>query len=136
MSDVLQIYLTASNIKASKYRKRQLQCARAAYDFIIKMGFIGFKAAAEVVQRGSITDLGFTRADLVNAQDIYGAPAAYQLGQGTQKSGDVRAVRILQCQTDEVCIPFKIGDTAKEVQLELWCGRLECRKWLRRRDMI
>lgn len=86
MSDVLKVYVTASNIKASKYSKRQLQCARAAYDFIIKMGFISYKAAAEVVQRGSITDLGFTRADLVNAQDIYGTPAAYQLGQGTQKS--------------------------------------------------
>ena len=49
------------------------------------MGFISYKAAAEVLQRGSITDLGFTRADLVNAQDIYGTPAAYQLGQGTQK---------------------------------------------------
>ena len=49
------------------------------------MGFISYKAAAEVIQRGSITDLGFTRADLVNAQDIYGTPAAYQLGHGTQK---------------------------------------------------
>ena len=66
------------------------------------MGFISYKAAAEVVQRGSITDLGIARADLINAQDIYCAPAAYQLGQGTQKSGDGRAVRILQCQTDEV----------------------------------
>ena len=33
-----------------------------------------------------MTELGFTRADLVNAQDIYGTPAAYQLGQSTQKS--------------------------------------------------
>ena len=86
MSDILAVYMTASNIKASKYSKRQLQSARAAYDFIIKMGFISYKAAAEVVQRGSITHLGFTRADLVNAQDIYGTPAAYQLGQGTHKT--------------------------------------------------
>jgi Reverse transcriptase (RNA-dependent DNA polymerase) len=86
MSDILNIYMTASNIKASRYSKRQLQQARAAYDFIIKMGFISYKAAAEVVQRGSVTNLGFTRADLVNAQDIYGTPAAYQLGQGTQKT--------------------------------------------------
>ena len=50
------------------------------------MGFISYKAAAEVVQRGSMKDLGFTRADLVHAQDIYGSPAAYQLGQGTQKA--------------------------------------------------
>jgi hypothetical protein len=40
------------------------------------MGIISYKAAAEVVQRGSISDLGFTRADHVNT------PAAYQLGQG------------------------------------------------------
>jgi hypothetical protein len=46
------------------------------------MGFISYKATAEVVQRGSISDLGLTRADLVNAQDIYGTPAAYQVGQG------------------------------------------------------
>jgi hypothetical protein len=44
------------------------------------------KAAAEVVQRGSINGLGFTRADLVAAQDIYGLPAAYQQGHGTQRS--------------------------------------------------
>ena len=73
-------------MKASKYTKRQLQSARAAYDYIIKMGFISHKAAAEVVQRGSITNLGFTRAYLVKAQDIYGTPAAYQLGQGTNKT--------------------------------------------------
>jgi hypothetical protein len=50
------------------------------------MGFISFKAVAEVVQRGSISNLGFTRADLVNAQDIYGSFAAYQLGHGTNKA--------------------------------------------------
>ena len=51
MSDILDVYMTASNIKASNYSKRQLHSARAAYDFIIKMGFINYKAAAEVVQR-------------------------------------------------------------------------------------
>ena len=50
------------------------------------MGFISFKAAAEVVQRGNINNLAFKRADLVNAQDIYGPPAAHQLGQGTQRA--------------------------------------------------
>lgn len=78
--------MTNTSIKAAIYTKRQLLSARAAYEFIIRMGFISYKAAAEVVQRGSISDLGFTRADLVNAQDIYGTPAAYQLGQGVTKT--------------------------------------------------
>ena len=82
LDTILQVYTTATDLKAAKYTKRQLTTARLAYDFIIRMGFISYKAAAEVVQRGSISDLGFTRADLVNAQDIYGTPAAYQLGQG------------------------------------------------------
>ena len=38
------------------------------------------------MQRGSINNLGFTRADLVNAQDIFGSPAPYQLGHGTNKA--------------------------------------------------
>jgi hypothetical protein len=54
------------------------------------MGFISYKAAAEVIQRGSISNLGFTRADLVNSQDIYGSPAAYQLGHGTNKAASPR----------------------------------------------
>jgi hypothetical protein len=78
--------MTATSLKALKYSKRQLLSARLAYDFIVRMGFISYKSAAEVAQQGSIANLGFTRADLVNAQDIYGTPAAYQLGQGTQKS--------------------------------------------------
>lgn len=80
ISDDLKVYMTATNTKAAKYSKRQLQSTRVAYELIIKMCFIIYKAAAEVVQRGSIINLGFTRADLVNAQDIYGTPAAYQLG--------------------------------------------------------
>jgi hypothetical protein len=43
-------------------------------------------SATKPLQRGSITQLDFTRADLVNAQDIYGSPAAYQLGHGTHKA--------------------------------------------------
>jgi hypothetical protein len=64
--------------------------ARKAYDFIGRMGFISYKAAAEVVQRGSISNVGFTRGDLVNAQDIYRSPAAYQLGHGTNKAASPR----------------------------------------------
>lgn len=59
------------------------------------MGFISNKAAAEVVQRGSIKDLGFTRADLVATQDIYGTPVAHQLGQGTQKTNPTRTDDII-----------------------------------------
>jgi hypothetical protein len=47
---------------------------------------ISYKAAAEVVRRGSISNLGFTRADLMNFQDIYGSPAAYQIGHGANKT--------------------------------------------------
>ena len=86
LDDLLNVYMTTISRNAARYGKRQLQNARKAYDFIVRMGFISYKSAAEVVQRGSMTELGFTRADLVNAQDIYGTPAAYQLGQGTQKS--------------------------------------------------
>ena len=50
------------------------------------MGYISYKAAAEIVQRGSMKELGIVGSDLVNAQDIYGTPAAYQLGQGTQRA--------------------------------------------------
>jgi hypothetical protein len=83
---VLKVFTATVNLKSAKYSKRQLQAARKAYDFISRMGFISYKSAAEVVQRGSMTELGFTRADLVNAQDIYVTHAAYQLGHGTQKS--------------------------------------------------
>jgi Zinc knuckle len=86
LTTVLKVFTTTVNLKSAKYSKRQLQAARKAYDFISRMGFISYKSAAEVVQRGSITGLGFTRADIVNAQDIYGTHAAYQLGHGTQKS--------------------------------------------------
>lgn len=85
LTEVRHLFLTTVKHRAAKYSKRQLIAARKAYDFIIRMGFISYKAAAEVVQRGSITELGFTRADLVNAQDIYGSPAAYQLGHSTQR---------------------------------------------------
>ena len=81
-----EVFHMSVSQNALRYSKRQLLAARKAYDFIIRMGFISYKAAAEVVQRGSMKDLGFTRADLVHAQDIYGSPAAYQLGQGTQKA--------------------------------------------------
>ena len=86
LNTVRKVFLATVQKNAAKYSKRQLLTARKAYDFIIRMGFISYKAAAEVVQRGSMNDLGFTRADLVNAQDIYGSPAAYQLGHGTQRS--------------------------------------------------
>jgi hypothetical protein len=75
------VFISSVNRKAAKYSKRQLEAANKAHDFIIRMGFISYKAAAEVVQRGSITGLGFTRADLVA-----GLPAAYQQGHGTQRS--------------------------------------------------
>ena len=85
LNTVVSTYFTSVNEKAAKYSKRQLISARKAYEFIVRMGFISYKSAAEVVPRCSIKDFGFTRSDLVNAQDIYDTPAAYQLGQGTQR---------------------------------------------------
>ena len=70
----------------AKYSARQLASARHAYEFITRMGYVSYKGAAEMVQRGCIKDIDFTRADLVNAQNIYGTPAANQLGQGTQRT--------------------------------------------------
>jgi hypothetical protein len=83
MDTLRQVFAATIQSKAAKYFQRHLTAARKAYDFIIRIGFISYKAAAEILQRGSITQLGFSRTDLVNAQDIYGSPAAYQLGHGT-----------------------------------------------------
>jgi Zinc knuckle len=83
---VRQAYVVSISSRAAKYSLRQLSAARNAYEFMQRMGYISYKAAAEIVQRGSMKDIGFTRADLVNAQDIYGSSAAYQLGHGTQRA--------------------------------------------------
>lgn len=78
-------YAVSIVITSTRYSKHQLTGALAAHDFLQRMGYISYKAATEVVQRGSIKDLGFTRATIVNAQTIYETSAAYQLGQGTQQ---------------------------------------------------
>ena len=57
LDSILTIYITDTSLKAAKYSKRQLLGARAGYNFIIRMGFISYKAAAEVVRRGSISNL-------------------------------------------------------------------------------
>lgn len=55
-------------------------------------------------------EIGFTRSDLVNAQDIYGTPAAYQLGQGTQ--------RATKCRDDDV-IPIH-QSVKQDLQVDLF----------------
>ena len=80
---VTNIYLSTIESKQHGFSKRQVTQARKAYDFIHRLGFVSYKDASEVVQRSSLSDLGFTRENLVTAQYIYGAPAAYQLGHGT-----------------------------------------------------
>lgn len=80
---VTSIYLSTIESKQHGFSKRQVTQARKAYEFIHRLGFVSYKAASEAVQRSSLSDLGFTREDLVNAQYIYEAPAAYQLGHGT-----------------------------------------------------
>ena len=82
--NTVSCYLTST--PTSLYTKRELSQARLAYDFILRLGFVSYKGAAEMIQRGSMTDMGFTRADLVNAQVIYGTPAAYMMGHGTAKN--------------------------------------------------
>ena len=83
---VAHAYVIDIGSKAVRYSARQLTGARKAYEFMQRMGYISYKAAAEIIQRGSMKNITFSRADLVVAQDIYGTPAAYQLGQGTQSS--------------------------------------------------
>lgn len=62
-----------------RYSARQLAGSRKAYEFMQRMGYISYKAAAEIVQRGSMKNITFSRSDLVAEQDIYGTPVAYQL---------------------------------------------------------
>jgi hypothetical protein len=80
------------------------------------MGYISYKAAAEVVQRGSIKDLGFTRADLVAAQVIYGTPAPYLLGQGTQQTN--------RAQPDDVIPVHESVDQDLQVDLFFFLGNV------------
>ena len=77
-------YLSSTSF--STYTKREITQAKLAYDFVLRLGFVSYKSAAEMIQRGSMADMGFTRADLVNAQLIYGTPAAYTMGHGTFKN--------------------------------------------------
>jgi hypothetical protein len=86
LNTVRQAYVVSISSRSAKYSLRQLSAARNAYEFMQRMGYISYKAAAEIVQRGSMKDIGFQRSDLVNAQDIYGSSAAYQLGHGTQRA--------------------------------------------------
>lgn len=75
-----------STVSHSSYTKREIAQAKLAYDFILRMGFISYKSAAEMIQRASMAEMGFTRADLINAQLIYGTPPAYTMGHGTTKN--------------------------------------------------
>ena len=70
----------------NKYNNNELRRAKLAYDFILRIGDVSYKSAAEMVQRGSMAEIGFTRADLINAQEIYGTPSAYVLGHGTNST--------------------------------------------------
>ena len=90
LDTIQQAFVVSVSSKAAEYTKKQLTGARDAYDFMQRMGYISYKAAAEIIQRGSMKGISFTRSDLVNAQQIYGIPAAYQLGQGTQRNSKCR----------------------------------------------
>ena len=81
-----QVYAAHVSENISRYNKRQIDGAKRAFQFMERLGFISYKAAAEVVRRSSIANIGFTRADLVACQDIYGRSVAYQMGHGTQRN--------------------------------------------------
>ena len=98
------------NVKTLRYSARQLTTARKAYDFLIRMGYLSYKSAAEIVQRGSMKGLDFTRADLVIAQDVFGIPAPYIMGQGTQSNK--------KCQDNDL-IPIH-ESTSQDLQLDLF----------------
>ena len=90
LTTVCNAYSIYATETSAKYSIKQLAGSRRAYEFMQRMGYISYKAAAEIIQRGSMQDIPFTRSDLVTAQDIYGTPAAYQLGQGTQQQTKTR----------------------------------------------
>lgn len=87
---VAHAYVINIGTKAARYSARQLAGSRKAYEFMQRMGYISYKAASEIIQRGSMKNITFSRSDFVAAQDIYGTPAAYQLGRGTQSSSKSR----------------------------------------------
>ena len=62
INNVVPVYMTHS---PSKYSVRQPASARKAYEFIKRMRFKSYKGAAEIIQRGSMKDLNFTRSDLM-----------------------------------------------------------------------
>ena len=107
IDDVVPIFVVK---RSPNYTAKQLTNAREAYEFITRMGFVSFKSAAEIIQRGSMKDINFSRADLVNAQNIYGTPAAYQLGQGTQRND--------KCREDDQ-IPLH-ESVSQELQVDLF----------------
>ena len=86
VTDMIKVYSMFTAERASRYNDKQVRGAKRAYEFLERMGFISYKAAAEVLRRSSLADIGFSRADLVRCQDIYGRSAAYQMGHGTQAS--------------------------------------------------
>jgi hypothetical protein len=57
MDTLRQVFTTTIQLKAAKYFKRQLITARKAYDFIIRMGYISYKAAAEVFSAVALHNL-------------------------------------------------------------------------------
>ena len=79
------VHLTSIAQRSSRFSKAQIQGARRAYDFLERVAFVSYKGAEQIVQRGSISGIGFNRTDLVNCQEIYGRPAAYIRGHGTNK---------------------------------------------------
>ena len=90
LDTIQQAFVVSVSSKAAEYTKKQLTGARDAYEFMERMGYISYKAAAEIIRRGSMKGISFARSDLVNAQQIYGIRAAYQLGQGTQRNSKCR----------------------------------------------
>ena len=92
LATVVHTYVTTIDTKVLKYSAKQFASASRPYEFMQRMGYIRYKAAAEIIQRGSMTNFPFTGADLVITQDIYGTPADYQLGPGVQQTVKMREI--------------------------------------------
>ena len=54
---VAHAYVINIGPKAARYSARQLAGSRKAYEFMQRMGYISYKAAAEIIQRGSMKTL-------------------------------------------------------------------------------
>lgn len=54
LDTIQQAFVVSVSSKAAEYTKKQLTGAHDAYEFMERMGYVSYKAAAEIIQRGSM----------------------------------------------------------------------------------